>query len=136
MMNFSAWRLDHWISSVMELAPHAPVLLVGTYQDTISNNRLGQIQGFITTRYKSKFPFIVGFLSVSYKTSKNIKKLKQLITFCASRSLILFHKHLSDNATYEQYRKLENHLLTLSSQSDYISLSEFIQHAEKFNLCG
>jgi hypothetical protein len=138
MVNFSTWQLDYWIGSVIELAPHSSIILVGTHQDLITNNKLGQIQGFITTRYKSKFPNIVGFLPISCKSTKNLNKLKKLITFCASRALALRLKQETDTAQSKQHMQLEEQLEALATtqfKSDLIPLSEFTQIVNKLGIC-
>jgi GTPase SAR1 family protein len=138
MMTFHTWQLDYWIGSVMEMAPHSLVLLVGTHQDLINSNKLGQIQGFITTRYKAKFPFIIGFLPVSCKSSKCLNKLKELVTLCASRALAWRLKQERDHTPHERLMRLEDYLDTFSAQlkSDLLPFSEFTQVAEKFDIRG
>eukprot|EP01102_Stenamoeba_stenopodia_P006506 TRINITY_DN1787_c0_g1_i2.p1 TRINITY_DN1787_c0_g1~~TRINITY_DN1787_c0_g1_i2.p1 ORF type:complete len:1288 (-),score=192.66 TRINITY_DN1787_c0_g1_i2:91-3954(-) len=67
-------RVDYWLQSINTRTPDAPVILVGTHLDSskCTKKYLSDLETYVQTTYKKRFPQLKCFLQVSCKTKKNI----------------------------------------------------------------
>ena len=71
-------ELDHWVASIAQHQPAAPIILVGTHSDTVSAKSKSKIKLLISKRY-AKVKNVRGYITMSAKSGSDIDKLRELL---------------------------------------------------------
>lgn len=86
LSKFNATEMDYWVQNANDYAPNSPIIIAGTHQDSMTHQRVAEMEIFIKERYR-KIKNVKEFFAVSCTSLKNITKLKNGITRYAHESL-------------------------------------------------
>jgi len=100
----------NFLTSLIQRTPDAPVILVGTHLDSgkCTKKYLSDLETYVQTTYKKRFPQLKCFIQVSCKTKKNIDILTGEILKIAKVSYSISHPSIHTNTFMLQSQKMEN----------------------------
>ncbi|XP_064618850.1 uncharacterized protein LOC135482601 [Lineus longissimus] len=104
--------LDFWLSSISVHSPQAPIIIVGTHLDQVSNYVIPQIE------LKKRYPQIVGFHFISTWSGQGVRELQQKLF-----SVSIQQKYMGEKIP-EVWLRFEEKILSHRTKSDVVSYSD------------